>query len=76
MKSPGSPGTKPRSNSVAVLPASGTTRLEALDLPSEIIEGDGPEWLVCPVTMELMMDPVVAADGHTYEREALIDMNC
>jgi hypothetical protein len=27
--------------------------------------------LVCPLTQEIMMDPVVAADGHTYERRAL-----
>jgi hypothetical protein len=27
--------------------------------------------LVCPITQEVMMDPVVAADGHTYERRAI-----
>ena len=25
----------------------------------------------CPITMEIMSDPVIAADGHTYEREAI-----
>ena len=25
----------------------------------------------CPISHEIMVDPVVAADGHTYEREAL-----
>merc|ERR1711924_489863 len=25
----------------------------------------------CPITMEVMRDPVVAADGYTYEREAI-----
>ena len=25
----------------------------------------------CPITLELMTDPVVLADGHTYEREAI-----
>ena len=29
---------------------------------------DPPRQLVCPITMELMVDPVLAADGHTYER--------
>eukprot|EP00887_Chlorella_sp_A99_P002394 scaffold10.g2394.t1 len=27
--------------------------------------------LVCPITQEPMRDPVVAADGHTYERAAI-----
>jgi hypothetical protein len=30
------------------------------------------ESAVCPITLEIMSDPVVAADGHTYEREALL----
>lgn len=25
----------------------------------------------CPITRELMRDPVIAADGHTYDREAV-----
>eukprot|EP00727_Mastigamoeba_balamuthi_P004697 m51a1_g14225 putative u-box domain-containing protein 54 (368) ;mRNA; f:195413-196583 len=29
-----------------------------------------PEFL-CPITLEVMQDPVVAADGFTYEREAI-----
>ncbi len=27
--------------------------------------------MFCPITTELMVDPVVTADGHTYEREAI-----
>ena len=27
--------------------------------------------LLCPITMELMNDPVQASDGHTYERDAI-----
>lgn len=30
-----------------------------------------PSSFNCPVTMELMEDPVVCADGHTYERSAI-----
>ena len=26
---------------------------------------------MCPLTLELMSDPVLAADGHTYERRAI-----
>ena len=29
------------------------------------------EELTCPITAELMVDPVIAADGQTYEREAM-----
>ena len=30
------------------------------------------ESAVCPSTLEIRRDRVVAADGHTYEREALL----
>ncbi len=28
------------------------------------------EWL-CPITLQVMRDPVIGADGHTYERDAI-----
>lgn len=28
--------------------------------------------LICPITQELMRDPVVAEDGYTYEKEAIL----
>jgi hypothetical protein len=30
-----------------------------------------PSAFICPITMETMKDPVVASDGHTYERNSL-----
>jgi len=30
-----------------------------------------PDDLICPITQELMNNPVIAADGHTYERVAI-----
>ncbi|CAF1003096.1 unnamed protein product [Adineta steineri] len=30
------------------------------------------ENLKCPITLELFHDPVIAQDGHTYEREAIV----
>ena len=30
-----------------------------------------PFQLICPITLELMVDPVLAADGQTYERSAI-----
>ena len=35
---------------------------EAIEIPDEYI---------CPITHQLMYDPVIAADGETYEREAI-----
>lgn len=34
-------------------------------------ETEPPRQLVCPITLELLVDPVMAADGHTYERVAI-----
>ena len=34
-------------------------------------EEDAPESFLCPITQELMRDPVNTQDGHTYERSAL-----
>ena len=30
-----------------------------------------PPYLLCPISMELMTDPVIAADGHTYQRKSI-----
>ena len=30
-----------------------------------------PSSLHCPITHEVFQDPVIAADGHTYERQAI-----
>lgn len=29
------------------------------------------EYLICPLTLELYKDPVLADDGNTYERDAI-----
>ena len=34
-------------------------------------EPDYPPMFLCPITQELMKDPVIATDGHTYERTAI-----
>lgn len=43
-------------------------RFRALDLGAD---DDVPREFVCPITSEIMEDPVVCADGHTYERAAI-----
>mmetsp|Transcript_27122 Transcript_27122/g.63028 ORF Transcript_27122/g.63028 Transcript_27122/m.63028 type:complete len:308 (+) Transcript_27122:3-926(+) len=35
------------------------------------LEGRPDPLLCCPITGDIMKDPVVAADGHTYERSAI-----
>lgn len=45
--------------------------------PPEVVHQDSNEPLAtvpefrCPITLSVMRDPVIAADGHSYEREAL-----
>ena len=33
--------------------------------------GSAPQQFDCPIDMDVMHDPVFAADGHTYERSAI-----
>lgn len=47
--------------------ADGVTAADA----AELTDDDIPNELMCPITFELMEEPVVAADGHTYERKAI-----
>jgi hypothetical protein len=35
------------------------------------LDDEPPDQLMCPITHALMEDPVVATDGHTYERSAI-----
>jgi len=37
------------------------------------IREDLPENYLCPITQEVMTDPVVAADGQTYQRESITE---
>ena len=38
---------------------------------SALAEGEVPESFNCPITTSLMRDPVVCADGHSYELKAM-----
>jgi hypothetical protein len=35
------------------------------------VRGMPPDVLVCPITLDLMRDPVMDANGHTFERSAI-----
>ena len=39
--------------------------------PDEPSADAAPPSFVCPLTLELMKDPVTAADGHSYECDAI-----
>ena len=40
--------------------------------PARLRSKDIPDVLICPITHEMMTDPVIASDGHTYERKAIL----
>jgi len=47
--------------------AAGNARLAAASAAAPV----DPVWFECPISKEIMADPVIAADGHTYEREQI-----
>ena len=40
-----------------------------------ILQIDKPSAFQCPVTLESMIDPVIASDGFTYERKTLKNLH-
>ncbi|XP_038576354.1 WD repeat, SAM and U-box domain-containing protein 1-like isoform X2 [Micropterus salmoides] len=44
-------------------------KIEALK--AEQSRSEAPDEFLCPITRELMKDPVIAADGYSYERESI-----
>ncbi|XP_015258023.1 PREDICTED: WD repeat, SAM and U-box domain-containing protein 1-like [Cyprinodon variegatus] len=44
-------------------------KIEALKL--EQSGSEAPDEFLCPISRELMKDPVIAADGYSYERESI-----
>lgn len=43
----------------------------AMDTAAESAELTEPDAFCCPITKELMTDPVMTKDGHSYERHAI-----
>eukprot|EP00658_Telonema_sp_P-2_P080066 TRINITY_DN7895_c0_g1_i6.p1 TRINITY_DN7895_c0_g1~~TRINITY_DN7895_c0_g1_i6.p1 ORF type:complete len:518 (+),score=134.66 TRINITY_DN7895_c0_g1_i6:120-1673(+) len=37
-----------------------------------VLPTDCPADFLCPITQDVMHDPVIAADGHSYERDAIV----
>lgn len=48
--------------------------LQQQPAPSGIRPSPPPPHFLCPITGRVMADPVVAADGFLYEREAILDL--
>lgn len=47
-----------------------TRRVGGMD-QTDVELGVAPEDYLCPISMEVMVDPVVASDGHSYERNCI-----
>lgn len=43
-------------------------QLDAMDIDAA---SSAPAYSLCPITQDIMVDPVVAEDGHSYERDAI-----
>ncbi|XP_075036917.1 WD repeat, SAM and U-box domain-containing protein 1 [Mixophyes fleayi] len=46
-------------------------KIEDLKSKMKAASSDVPEEFLCPITWEIMRDPVMASDGYSYERKAI-----
>lgn len=60
-----------RGNSLDIVVDRKALRLYSKDF-TEFLD-DQKERFTCPITIDLMNDPVICSDGHTYERSAIQD---
>lgn len=44
---------------------------ETAEQKVERFQSDLEDFISCPISLGIIQDPVVAADGHTYERSAI-----
>ena len=52
----------------AAVAAAATASASSSSTTSNFVGPAPPDAFLCPITQELMADPVIAADGHSYER--------
>ncbi|OBS74498.1 hypothetical protein A6R68_14960 [Neotoma lepida] len=45
--------------------------IEELKTRMDSLSSGIPDEFICPITRELMKDPIIASDGYSYEREAM-----
>lgn len=53
--------------------SSGAGSAVAVEEEQDEDDEDAPPEFFCPITLELMRDPVFATDGHSYERSAITE---
>jgi hypothetical protein len=46
---------------------------DGMDGGAESVSSNAPNRMKCPITRDLMLDPVVMADGVSYERKAIVE---
>ncbi|XP_036093206.1 WD repeat, SAM and U-box domain-containing protein 1 isoform X4 [Rousettus aegyptiacus] len=46
-------------------------KIEELRTKVKTLSSEIPDEFICPITRELMQDPVIASDGYSYEKEAI-----
>ncbi|XP_036900545.1 WD repeat, SAM and U-box domain-containing protein 1 isoform X4 [Sturnira hondurensis] len=46
-------------------------KIEELRTKVKTLSSEIPDEFICPITRELMQDPVIASDGYSYEKEAM-----
>lgn len=46
---------------------------EALNKLQDEFKNDVSQSILCPLTQQILEDPVIASDGHTYERKAITE---
>ncbi|XP_012310294.1 WD repeat, SAM and U-box domain-containing protein 1 isoform X3 [Aotus nancymaae] len=46
-------------------------KIEELRTRVKSLSSEIPDEFICPITRELMKDPVIASDGYSYEKEAM-----
>ncbi|XP_032142391.1 WD repeat, SAM and U-box domain-containing protein 1 isoform X9 [Sapajus apella] len=46
-------------------------KIEELRTRVKFLSSEIPDEFICPITRELMKDPVIASDGYSYEKEAM-----
>jgi len=47
--------------------------LSDLYIPHQVSDEEGLRDFMCPISGEIMTDPVIAKDGHTYERNNIVE---
>ena len=55
----------------APTPGEPAPTLASAPSPAPVSPPEPPDEFICPISQELMVDPVLASDGHAYERQSI-----